>query len=359
MKLIELFLSASISAKHSDTEAPTFAVVLRRDAFGTEFEELGRTETIAQSDPLLFFTSFTVSYNERLADETVLRFELYERKTDDTEKLREHDHLAKATLSLPDLILAPGNHLTTQLSHPTIEEKVGVLTISAEEVDASNQENQSDVLFDLSSNVLRKKDWNKTLLHQRYELKRAHKHEDTEGHTVWLPIHKSDRIGKQRYSNTIIEFSTTNLKYRHLCNGDDERRLKISLYVNSPTIKRTTTESLLGSVQFCLRDICELDPTQEVLPLEGGGDGDEDVGHVSILKAEPTDYGSHFALRVNFEHQKYSTGGSQEKRKLVNMTKKRLSMSKLSIGRGKSSQNGPKLPALNSIENLFKQQPTR
>ncbi|KAI0563746.1 hypothetical protein FGB62_34g017 [Gracilaria domingensis] len=268
--------------------------------------------------------------------------------------------MAKATLSLPDLLMAPGNHLTTQLSHPSLEKKVGVLTVSAEVVAGTNAENHSDVRFDLSACVLRRKDWNKSLLHQRYELKRAHKHDDMEGHTVWLPIHRSDRIGKQRDSNTTIEFSTANVKYRHLCNGDDERRLKIFLYATSPTCKRNANEVLLGCVTFSLRDICELDPTEEVLPLEGIGDGSEDTGHVAILKAEPTDYGSHFSLHVNYESTgKYTIAGSQDKRKPVKKIKTRLSMSKLSIGRGKSGPGGTKLPAINSIENLFKHQPTR
>ncbi|PXF42059.1 hypothetical protein BWQ96_08227 [Gracilariopsis chorda] len=361
MKLIELFLSCDTLAHLTEKPLRTFAVLFKKDGHDRDFTELGRTETVCQSDSPHYCTSFEVPYNQRAADETILRVEIYQRKTEQTERLKDHDFFAKATISMPDVLMAPGNHLTTQLSHPSLEKKVGVLTLSAEQVDADRAENNSDVLIDMSACVLRRRDWNKTILCQRYELHRAHNHEDMEGHTVWLPIHKSDRIGKQRDSNTTIEFSTVSVKYRHLCNGDDERRMRISMYSTPQSNKRPCTEALIGLAIFTLRDICELDPTEEVLQLERIGDDCEELGHVSIVKAEPTDYGSHFSLHVNYENtSRYCIAGSEEKRKQVKKMKKRLSITKrLSLSsKDKSNPASTRICDLGGVDNLFTHQPT-
>lgn len=365
MKLVELFLSCQTLAQQTEKNLSTFAVLFTTHAHNPHFTELGRTETVCNSDSPHFCTSFEVPYNHNAADQAVLRVELYHRKTEHTERLSDHQLFAKATVCMSDVLMAPGNHLTTQLSHPRLEKKLGVLTLCAEPVDAHLADNRSDVLLDLSACVLRRRDWSKSIVCQRYELHRAHRHDDMEGHTVWLPVHRSDRIGKQRDSNTTIDFSTAAVKYRHLCNGDDQRRIRICLYCTPHSAKRAGAqlqqETLLGAAVFTLRDMCELDPTEEVLPLERGADDGDELGHVSILKAEPTDYGSHFSLHVNYENtSRYCVAGSDDRRKQGRKMKKRLSISKrLSLSsKDKSSPASSKICDVGGVDNLFTHQPT-
>lgn len=313
-KCIELFVGCRIGTC-SDKGMNCFAVVLRQECEEEAFEEIGRSETICNSWSPQFCTSFEAKYAPTHANETMIRIEVYERLTETTERLKDHDYIGKATFSIEEVLAGSGNHVTTQLSHPSEERKVGIVTLSAEEIDVGNDENESDVQLDIKAGILRKRDWNKTLLSQRYEVRRAHKHEDGDGHTVWLPIYKSDRVSKQRDSNDTIEFSSASVKYRHLCNGDDERRIRLVLFGLPQSTKRTVSSEVhIGTVDFSLRDICEIDPTEEVLQLERGGDEVEDIGHMTIVKAEPTDFGSHFSMQVNYEDtSRYSCMGGAGK----------------------------------------------
>lgn len=306
----------------------SFAVLWVKQADSVDFQELARTETICNSAAPQYCTSFELSYRDELASTTMLRVDIYGRKTEDTERLSDHEHFAKATMSLRDVLSSTGHHRVTQLSHPSREEKMGILTVSAEKIDVTNGENNSDVHLDVAATILRKRDWNKTILCQRYEIQRSHAHDDCDGHTVWLPIYRSDRISKQRKSSTSIEFSGAFIKYRHLCNGDEERRIRLLVYIKPEAGKKTYSEALLGTCEFSIRDICELDPTEEVLQLERASNVEiEEIGSVAILKAEPTDFGSHFSLRINHEGTDKYSSGSEERKPSISRKKFMLALS--------------------------------
>lgn len=293
----------------------SFAVILLRAEEDGGFKEVSRTETICNSASPQFCTSSEIDFPETSIEHSAVRLDLYERKTEDSERLRDHRLLGKVLIPIDTILTAHGNHLTTQISHPSESKKVGVLTLSAEEVDASNPENETEIQLDLSAAVLRKRDWNRTILGQRYELSRAHQHDDMDGHTVWLPIYKSNRISKQRDSNSILEFSSACLKFRHACNGDDERRMRIAVYGAPVGTKKVAPEMFIGLAEFTLRDLCEMDPTEEVLPLERETAEVTNLGNLSLLLAQPTDFGSHFSLQLNYEStSKYTSAVCHEKR---------------------------------------------
>lgn len=329
---IELFVQCDGLGKARD-EKPfdVFAVVMKKFPEDESFSEIGRTETMSCTSCPRFCTSLEVSYDEEYVGSSMLRLDVYERKTVHTERLRDHDHRGTTLMTIADLLKAKSNQLTLLLHHPHDPRDTGTATILVEHTDKESEENKSIVQLDVMTSVLRRRDWNKTVLHQRYELCRAHRYENEDGRTVWLPVYRSDRIGRQQRDSSNVnfwEFSTASLTYRHLCNGDEEREMRLTLYAMTPGIVKSgckKRETLLAKTIFTVRFVCEIDPTEEVLSLERcDKGGEEDVGNVSIVKAEPTDFGSHFSFKVNFEHtEKYTSGGCDEK-KGVGIKVKRL-----------------------------------
>lgn len=321
---LEFFLRFHSLSSPADKPFRAFAAVWTAGAQG-EFEELSRSETIYKGLSLRFCTSFELEYEAAQAENTSLKVQLYKRKTECSERLRCHELISQCIVCVEDILCANGNHLQRKLTKLGADLMLGYMVLSAEEMDEDNIENESNVELDVCSIALRRRDWNKTTVSQRYELQRAHKHDDGDGNIVWLPIYESNRISKQKGGNQNVEFTRANMKLRHLCNGDDERALRIVVYGLAQTTVRTSVESYVGMVDFTLRDICELDPTQEVLVLEGVGDDQEDIGCVSILKAEPTDVGSHFSLKINHETSKrFSSVGCEEKGRFRTFRKKKI-----------------------------------
>lgn len=357
-RCLELFIACKGLLGSWDNHPNSFAVLLYRRAERSKFEEVGRTETIFNSACPHYCTSLEVDYSEGGVDSAVLRIDYYERLTEESERLHDHQFLGNASVALRDILLAENNHYMAQISRPAELKQVGIIMLYAEDIDTSNPENESEIQLDVSAAIIRKKDWSKCVLGQRYELSRAHKHDDSNGQTVWLPICKSDRISKQRDSNEVVEFSSMSLKYRHVCNGDDQRRMRISVYAahSSGTGKKGGGEFFIGMVEFTLRDICEIDPTREMLPLERDESDVEDLGVMTILKAEPTDFGSLFSVRLNYETaDKYMSALCTNERKLL-MRRSRLACRGLSLGfREKLGNNGSlsKLDGLGSTTSIL------
>lgn len=296
-KYLEFFIGCRSLGISSSKDIGTFVVVSTRDDDEREYKELGRTETVCSANTTQYCTSFLIQYAVESIPSFIVRFDIYARRSETTERLSDQEHLGKATVPLNNILLAPGNHYTGQIAGLTKGAKKGVLTISAEEVDMSNPEMNSTIELDMRAVVLRKRDWQHTIIPQRYELRRAHRHDDVEGEPVWLPIHRSDRISKQRDSNLYVDFTRASFSHRHMCNGDDERQLRV--VVSSGSAKRSSPDGDIGYVDLTLRDICEIDPTEEVFEIERD-DMSQDLGHIKVLKADPTDYGSHFALLLNY-----------------------------------------------------------
>lgn len=312
---LELFLGCRSLTDCKENSTASFAVLFLRTDEYADFKEIARTETVCNTVSPQFCTSSEIDFLERSIEHAAIRVDIYRRKTEQSEKLRDHVLLGKVYIPIDTILTSQGNHVTTQLSHPVESKKIGVLTISAEEVDTSNPENDSEIQLDISAAVLRKRDWNRSILGQRYELSRAHKHDDTDGHTVWLPTYRSNRISKQRDSNAVLEFSSATLKHRHLCNGDDERRMRLAVYA-APClgIKKAMSEIFIGMVEFTLRDLCEIDPTKEVLQIDRETAELQDLGNMAIVHAQPTDFGSYFSLRLDYKNTgKYTSAGCPEK----------------------------------------------
>lgn len=320
---VELFLQChNLVSARGEKPSEVFAVVMQKSPRDAMFQEIGRTETISNTSSPHFCTSLEISYEKDPDPSYVLRLDVYERKTLHTERLKDHEHSGTTLTTVANLLQARGQQLTLLLHHPHAPRDTGTVTILFDLVDTTNTENKSIVQLDVATSVLRRRDWNKTLLSQRYELCRAHRYEDEDGRTVWLPVYRSDRIGRQQPRDTnnasFWEFSTASTCYRHLCNADEEREMRLTIYavplgITKPGAKKK--ETLLAKAVFTLRFVCEIDPTEEVLSLERCDcDSEDDIGNVSIVKAEPTDYGSQFSFRVNFDHtDKYMSAASDEK----------------------------------------------
>lgn len=89
---------------------------------------------------------------------------------------------------------------------------------------------------------------------------------------------------------------------------DEARRIRLVLYAGNST-------SAIGHVDVTLRDLCEIDPSQEAFQIETTYHNDE-VGSLSLLRAEPTDVGSFFILKINHASSaKYIANNDDGKRK--------------------------------------------
>lgn len=353
--MIELFIWCRDLTKADEKPFDTFAVVMIQKSPNVAFEELQRSETVSNTPNPQFCTSFEISYSSEATSSPMLRLDIYRRKTLDTERLRDHEHRGTVSTSIGDLLNAKGNQLSSLLQNPNESDDGGYVTIAAENVDITNSQNSSFVQIDVSSSVLRKRDWNKTILCQRYTLCRAHKFNDENGNIAWLPIYRSDRMTKQRDLNANVEFSTASINYRHLCNGDEERAIRLKIYAmpqvnNKPGGKKQEIE--LAHTTFTLNFVCEIDPLMEDLGLEKDGHTGG-IGTVSIVKAEPTDFGGYFSFQVNYKDTaKYANAGNF--RKKISVVKlKPLNLVRKKGPKSASRSEGNKVSVLDDVNGLF------
>lgn len=348
MERIELFIGCDDLVQSGEKAYDAFCVVqMQRGGDAGQWDEVERTETIYRNCNPRFCTSIEVQYSE----DANLRFEVYERKAEETEteRLKAHEYRGGARAQVSDLLLARGNQLRLLLHDGRGGGNGrGTVFVVAERIDVENKDNNTIVEIDIKVPVLKRKDreWNskRNLISQRFEIWRKGLHDDEHGHVLWLPIYRSDRVARQRDSATWIEFTSASLKYRHLCNGDEERLLRLVFYgvsqsaspmqaaecadgtgsngINlglSPSQRLSMgggdvglgghitasneNEMMLAYTEISLRLMCEMDPTADMMPLERIEDhiGPVNMGKVVMDKAEPTDFGSYFSMKVNYE----------------------------------------------------------
>lgn len=280
-----------------------FAVVYIQQEATDNFTEIARTETCSFTSSPFWCTSFEVECKAQEIGIARLQIEIYHRVQDGVESLCDNELLGRAVVPVQQVTEAPGMHFLAPLSHPTRErEKVGILQLHAEHV--SQSPNTTELVeLDVLAAVLRRRDWANAskLVPQSFEILRAHEHDDNDGYVVWVPVHRSDRNAKHDKSSEYLEFSRATLTNRHLCNGDEERRIRIALQAGSVD-KKTGRPFDMGFADITLRDLCEVDPTEEVFEIEradDGGDDQRNVGSLTLQVAQPTEVGSHFVLQIN------------------------------------------------------------
>ncbi len=293
---IEMFIRCESLVLGSSRDSSVFVAVSTSEGVGKELEELIRTETICQGPSPKFCTSFVVPYDNAEVSQHAVFFDVYIRKSVTSERLSDQEHIGHVAVPLKRVLTATGNHSVAHLVAPS-GDAAGRMTISAEPVDMRHPDARHTMELEVRAVALRKRDWARTFIPQRYELWRAHAHGDEQGATVWLPVHRSDRVSKTRDASQHIDFTTASLSYRHLCNGDDGRRLRLVL--SSESAKTGTCDADIGFVDLTLRQLCEMDPAEDVFKIQREGVA-QDVGHVRIMHAEPTDYGGSFSLLMNY-----------------------------------------------------------
>lgn len=326
----ELFVSCSALG---NTDQPTrkdhispFCVLYVQRPSLAGFSELGRTETLCTNSSPSWTTSFELEFalgEERKAyafSQIFVRADIYHQVLPEVGNLKDNELFGRATFSVQNLCDAPGRHFLTPLSHPTKErERVGILEIRTESLSAEPSRKEL-IEFDVATSILRKRGLpNKHVVAQSFEVFRAHANEDAAGAVSWLPIYRSDRLSKQNKAAPVMEFSRITVTNRHLCNGDESRRLRFVLHAGSGE-KRPTSD--MGYVDVTLRDLCEIDPTEEAFQIETNNEGDE-VGALSLLKAEPTSVGSYFILKIDHvsNSRYYASKSSSEGEKIKNASK--------------------------------------
>jgi hypothetical protein len=248
-----------------------------------------------------------VYYDNEEINLSSICIEVYQCAADSRSKLQSDVLVGRAVFQVSSLLDSPELHFTTDVLHPTKKEEVtGHLVLNCEAVLDPSQEEEL-VEFELGSSVLKRREWPKHNLAQSFEILRAHVHDDVDNKCVWLPVYRSDRSIKQKAGATKVDFPRVTLTKRHICNGDEERRLRILLQIWDGSAKKGKwlKSKVAGYIDFTLRDLCEVDPTKDLFEIEADGtfvQGGEclEIGFASIEKAEPTEVGSFFSLLVHY-----------------------------------------------------------
>lgn len=302
---LECFLSCaglgSTDIHRKDGLSP-FAVLYMKQNECDDFSEIFRTETRPNTTSPAFCLSSEIRCRAEDISTTYLRVEIYHRVREGEESLEINELFGVAIFPLKSVRDAEGMQFLSSLSHPTKErERVGIVQIKAEHLCLSATANEL-VEIDLMAAGLRRREWSQAskIVPQSYEILRAHAYDDADGQVVWLPIYRSDRVSTYAKKTEHVDFSRATMTNRHLCNGDEERRIRIVLLAGNPDKKTGGRANDMGFIDITLRDLCEVDPTEEVFEIENAPETEEsEVGSMSLLTGQPTDVGSHFVLQVN------------------------------------------------------------
>ena len=308
-RYIEAFLECRALFPEESKEIPTFIISSVKKDDSNHFLEISRTETVYGTTSMHFSTSFVLDYLDVDRSHLTILCQVHTGQVDDTESSCQTKLLGQAIFLLQEIIDAPRNQCIVpivDLSKNGAE--CGALHIMAEHVDMSNPDMTSTIEIDVRTLVLKKKG---NPLPQRYELHRAHRGSNSKGQTVWLPIYKSNKECSQRKSSIYFDFRRASVTYRHLCNGDEERKLRLLLFTELS--KHSGHDGVLGFIEFTLRELCEIDPTEQVFQIEQDGTYVESLGYVKVLQALPTDYGSHFAFLINHANcERFTAHGKEQ-----------------------------------------------
>jgi hypothetical protein len=284
-----------------------FTVFSFQKNVNSKLEILGRTEVTNGRPTFSFCKSIMVYYNYDEKYSSSICSEVYHSAVDGLSKLQSDVLVGRAVFQVSSLLDIPEMHFTTDVLHPTKKAEVmGRLFLNFEAVlDPLLEEELVEI--DLASSILRRKEWPKHSLAQSFEILRAHVHDDADNQCVWLPVYRSDRSLKQKAEATKIEFPRVTLTKRHICNGDEERRLRIVLQIWDGSAKKGNwlKSKVAGYIDFTLRDLCEVDPTKDRFEIEANGTiiqkgASLEIGFASIEKAEPTEVGSFFSLLIHY-----------------------------------------------------------
>jgi hypothetical protein len=284
-----------------------FAVISYRKNVESKFEVRGRTEVVEGGTRLNFCSSTLVTYDPDEEYSSSVCVELYQSNDAGPGKSQSEALVGRVVSQMSLLLAASDMHFSANMMHPLRDtELVGELKVMFEYVTGVQEEELVEI--ELAVSALKRREWPKHNLGQSFEILRAHVHDDANNRFIWLPVFRSNRATIQKADMPTIMFPRVMLTKRHLCNGDEERRLRILLQVWDRSSKKSGSLRCrgLGYIDFTLRDLCEVDPTKDLFEIEADLEinHDEDwlsMGFASIEKAEPTELGSIFSLLIHHE----------------------------------------------------------
>lgn len=302
---LEVFISRSLISIENlpaSKQLNTFAVILWQAREDATFDEIARTETCVDSFEPNFCTSAELKCDGSELKSGTLRIDLYIRLYEGNERLAENEHLGYTEFALMHLVNSPDQRMRSRVLHAKqATDDIGFIETALEFVASSDFLNEN-IDFDVSSSLLRKREWPNKIVPQQFAMFRAHGKDTDDDSKYWLPIYRSDRVGKTPETSTDVTFSPFTVSKRQLCNGDEERSLKLSLLgaMTGNAIKKSSSHrqiTELAYVELTLRNVCEIDPTKDSFVLESVSIAYDEIGRLVVLQAEPTDFGSHFAFK--------------------------------------------------------------
>lgn len=114
----------------------------------------------------------------------------------------------------------------------------------------------------------------------------------------WQPLYRSEIVRERTPSaaGKCLSFKPAAIPEWRLCGLDNQLRIRVVRH--SARTGRITTTAVTA---ISLRQLQEMDPLTDVLPLHGGSANIGNlIGRLSLVFAEPTDYGGLFTLRVDY-----------------------------------------------------------
>lgn len=317
---IECFLSCEIyyddesQVRGRPVNSFIVAYLQSEDEDEEDATELGRTETCDLALCASFAHAIEINLSNLPDRQHILRLDIYNRVLEGIESLDEHILIARCCLDVDDLRF--GKESTKDyplflMDEFKIEARGGCVRISWERMRSGTDKDEL-VEFDVHMSVLRSRDHGGRVVSQQYEIQRAHKDSPADDTPDWITVHRSNRqVIRQRQNTKELEFSRATMSKRHLCNSDDNRRLRIVLYACHSGYRSTDHSSLhrlqrsneiscvpIGYVELSLMSLFEMDPTADSFAIQGTGTEVEDLGVVRLATNDPTTVGSYFSLHV-------------------------------------------------------------
>uniref|UniRef100_A0A6A7G4L2 Copine-3-like isoform X2 n=2 Tax=Hirondellea gigas TaxID=1518452 RepID=A0A6A7G4L2_9CRUS len=238
---IEIYVQCSNLVSHDLLSKSDPFVVLYLRGISGQFEQIGRSETIKNSENPKFSTQFKIEYF--FEENQEIRVEIYDTDTA-SQKLSEQDFIGNAVFPVGEMVASPGQAVTKAIfakgsKKPIMQHsKPSTVTLSCEEISLTNDL----VYLNLAATGLPKMDMFGSA-DPYLEIFRSR--EDGS----WIKIHKTEVIK----NNPNPTWKQISISSQQLCNGDYARPLLIKCF----DWDRNSDPDLIGQCQCSVNDMKE------------------------------------------------------------------------------------------------------
>ncbi|CAG9335143.1 unnamed protein product [Blepharisma stoltei] len=224
--IVELSISCSNLHHYEHFRVPDPMVIFYVEDESGACTEKSRTEIQNCSQNPSFITSFKVSYC--FEKQLKFKFDVFDMKDPNNPNLDKQGYIGTVRCNIHEIVCSPTRSIARQLENTQNKRKIGLFTVSSEEM--SDLNHHVKMQWEIDSRNLRG-----PLFIKLYRI----------SHDNEVPIYQSETSDSHPFRWDIIDLSVNNL-----CRGDDRRKIKLEVYKSD----RKKNE-LIGACQFCLADL--------------------------------------------------------------------------------------------------------